>query len=114
MEQKEEKIMEHLILYGYAGMEKQKLQDLQMFTESWEDCHLVLMQDAVVGTTTGENESTAVLEKFKNNGWKIYALQEDVIARGLPLEKIKYFIEPITYYGVIDLITDSKQLISWL
>lgn len=108
--------MKHLILYGYPGLMTQKLRDLLMFTQGWEDCTLVLMQDAVIGTATNpcENESAALIQNLSNQGWKILALQEDLVARGLSLDKLKNNIQSINYSGVIDLIAEAEQLVSWL
>ena len=66
---------------------------------------VLLIEDAVVAAKKGI-ETTHILEKFQKNNIEVYALKEDLEARG-----IKDIIESVKitdYNGFVDLVVENK------
>jgi sulfur relay protein TusB/DsrH len=102
---------QNLILFGYSGFDTTQLKNLSDLTSGLSDCGVVLMEDAVIGTSTTGNNS---YDAFIKGGVKLYCLEEDFNARGLETGTLVPGIESITYSTLIDIIENSPRVISWL
>jgi sulfur relay protein TusB/DsrH len=65
---------------------------------------VLLMQDAVLFTVTGE------AGRFKEAGAKVYALRQSVEARGL-VDRVADEVELVDYGRAIDLIMDEYDMV---
>ena len=77
------------------------------------DASILLIEDAVVGALQNTRISGQILEAVKS-GVKIYALSEDLSARGLPVDRLIDQIGIVDYAGFVDLATDNTKVQSWL
>ena len=102
---------ENLILYGHSGFLAQKLGDLSNITAGLPETAVILMEDGVLGTNKAGNETYSGL---LTANVKIYAVKEDLLARGISKEQVTTGIEVVDYGGVIDLIDQTPRVISWL
>jgi len=102
---------QNLILFGYSGFDTTQIKNLSDLTTNLPDCGVILMEDAVIGTSTTGNNS---YDTFLKAGVKLYCLEEDFNARGLEAGTLIPGIESITYSTLIDMIESSPRVISWL
>ncbi len=77
------------------------------------DGSILLIEDAVVAalqnTTVSESISKAI-----ESGIKIYALNEDIRARGLPEQRIMEDVTLVDYTGFVNLVTENDRVQNWL
>ncbi len=102
----------NLVLYGLSGFyhcERNKLEDI---IPNLDDPELVLLEDGVVGSQQSKTDSPYAL--LLQKGIKIYAVSEDLQARGIDESSLVSGIGPVDYMGLIDLIEGSERIISWL
>ena len=105
-------VKKNLVLYGFSGFYHCQRNRLQSTISGLEDTAVVLMEDAVIGTTkTGKIGPYASLIDEKIT---LYCLSEDLNARGIDQNNLEPGISPISYAKLIDLIENSEKLISWL
>lgn len=72
---------------------------------------VLLIEDGVYGATKGTAASSMVEDAMKKV--KVYALAEDVAARGVK-DRVMDGIELVDYAGFVKLAADSSQVQSWL
>lgn len=102
---------QNLILYGYSGFDSVQLTNLVAVSKNLPACAIVLMEDAVIGTsTTGINTYKPLLDA----GVDLYCVIEDRQARGMDDKTLDLKIHSITYNTLIDLIEKIPRVISWL
>lgn len=102
---------QNLILYGYSGFDNVQLTNLTTVSKNLANCVIVLMEDAVIGTsTTGANTYKPLLDA----GVDLYCVIEDRQARGMDDKTLIPKIHSITYNMLIDLIEKIPRIISWL
>lgn len=77
------------------------------------DGSILLIEDAVVAAM----QNTTVSEKISQamaSGIKIYALSEDIRARGLPQERVMESIALVDYTGFVNLVIENDRVQNWL
>jgi tRNA 2-thiouridine synthesizing protein B len=72
---------------------------------------VLLIEDGVYGVSKGTAASSMVEEAMKTV--KVYALAEDVAARGVK-DRVMDGVELVDYAGFVKLAADSSQVQSWL
>ena len=77
------------------------------------DGSILLLEDAVVGALSKTAVSKS-LEKAIASGIKVFALEEDLKARGLPCERLIDQITLVDYPGFVKLATENDRVQSWL
>lgn len=102
----------NLVLYGFSGFYHCQRNRLQSAIDGLDNVEVVLMEDAVVGTSKTEKESPYI--PLIQANVPLYGLSEDIIARGIDPENLSVGITPIDYGKLIDLIETSERIISWL
>lgn len=74
---------------------------------------VLLIEDAVVGALQNTGISRQILEAVAS-GVKVYALNEDLEARGLPSDRLIEQIGIVDYAGFVDLAAENTTVQSWL
>ena len=74
---------------------------------------ILLIEDAVVGAMRDTGISKQILEAVES-GVKVYALGEDLAARGLIASRLIDQITIIDYAGFVSLATENDRVQSWL
>jgi tRNA 2-thiouridine synthesizing protein B len=74
---------------------------------------VLLIEDAVVGALENTSISSQILDAVRS-GVKIYALNEDLEARGLPQARLIKQIIIVDYAGFVDLAVKNTKVQSWL
>ena len=74
---------------------------------------ILLIEDAVVGAMRDTGISSNILEAVES-GVKVYALAEDLAARGLATSRLIDQIEVVDYSGFVKLATINARVQSWL
>jgi tRNA 2-thiouridine synthesizing protein B len=77
------------------------------------DASVLLIEDAVVGALQNTSVSKQILEAMAS-GVKVYALNEDLEARGLPPGRLINQISIVDYAGFVDLAAENTAVQSWL
>jgi len=72
---------------------------------------ILLIEDGIIAALEGAATSDAIKEAMKTK--KVYALQEDVNARGLQ-GKVIDGIEQVDYTGFVKLVTEHDKVQSWV
>ena len=72
---------------------------------------VLLIEDGVYGATSGTTATSMVENAMKSV--KVYALKEDVEARGVK-ERVMDGVELVDYAGFVKLAADNNQVQSWL
>ena len=73
----------------------------------------VILQDSVLAAR-GNHLLADKLKVLKGLGVRIYALREDLDARGIPLESLVDGISPISYVDLVDLVMEEyDKIVSW-
>ena len=78
---------------------------------SAEGSSILLIEDGIYAAMVDTTISDSVKEAMKSK--KIYALKEDVNARGVQ-NKLMDGIEQIDYAGFVDLVTQHDKVQSWV
>ncbi len=66
---------------------------------------VLLIEDAVIAAKKGIS-SQNIIEKFQNDGIAVYALKDDLEARGL--KDLVESVKVINYEGFVDLVLEQK------
>lgn len=74
---------------------------------------ILLIEDAVVGAMRDTSISNQMLESIES-GVKVYALREDLAARGLTTGRVIEQINIIDYAGFVSLAAKNARVQSWL
>ncbi|MFT5505999.1 MAG: tRNA 2-thiouridine synthesizing protein B [Gammaproteobacteria bacterium] len=74
---------------------------------------VLLIEDGVVAALK-DSVLSVELEQAINRGINLYVLEEDLQARGLPLERIMSKIQPVKYSGFVELVTSTDRVQNWL
>jgi tRNA 2-thiouridine synthesizing protein B len=77
------------------------------------DASVLLIEDAVVGALQNTSISRQILEAV-GSGVKVYALNEDLEARGLPPGRLIDEISIVDYAGFVNLAAENTTVQSWL
>ena len=78
-----------------------------------DDASILLIEDAVVAVTQNSTFSTK-LEEALDRGIKLFALKPDIVARGLPEDRIMSKITLVEYDGFVQLSCDNDRVQNWL
>ncbi|MCH8105172.1 MAG: sulfurtransferase complex subunit TusB [Proteobacteria bacterium] len=74
---------------------------------------ILLIEDAVVGALRNTSVSERLVKAIES-GVKIFALGEDLKARGLPEDRVIEKITLVDYTGFVKLATENDRVQSWL
>ena len=77
------------------------------------DGSILLIEDAVVAAISKTSVAES-LEKAIASGIKVFALEEDLKARGLPCDRLIDRITLVDYSGFVKLATENDRVQSWL
>lgn len=77
------------------------------------DASILLIEDAVVASLQNTSQSSKITSACES-GIKIYALREDLKARGLPEDRVMAQINLVDYAGFVKLACDNDRVQSWL
>ncbi|MFT5659185.1 MAG: tRNA 2-thiouridine synthesizing protein B [Gammaproteobacteria bacterium] len=77
------------------------------------DGSILLIEDAVVGAMQNTSISNHIIDALKS-GIRVYALREDLAARGLPTSRVIDQIGIIDYAGFVTLTVENARVQSWL
>ena len=77
------------------------------------DASVLLIEDAVVGALQNTLTSKQISEAVES-GIRVFALNEDLEARGLPLSRLIEGITIVDYAGFVDLAAQNSKVQSWL
>lgn len=78
---------------------------------SLDGSSILLIEDGIFAALEGTSVSDSVKEAMKTK--KVYALQEDVNARGMQ-SKVIDGIEQVDYAGFVNLVTEHDKVESWV
>jgi tRNA 2-thiouridine synthesizing protein B len=78
---------------------------------SLDGSSILLIEDGIYAALEGTSVSDSVKEAMKTK--KVYALQEDVNARGMQ-SKVIDGIEQVDYAGFVNLVTEHDKVESWV
>mgnify|MGYP005835046687 CR=1 FL=1 len=80
-----------------------------------EEVGVMLIQDAVLSAIQGQKGQIGELLKIAlDAGVNVYALKPDVIARGIPEERMIKRVQLVDYGGWVDLTMEKYQkIVSW-
>jgi tRNA 2-thiouridine synthesizing protein B len=78
---------------------------------SLDGSSILLIEDGIFAALEGTSVSDSVKEAMKTK--KVYALQEDVNARGMQ-SKVMDGIEQVDYAGFVNLVTEHDKVESWV
>ncbi len=73
---------------------------------------VLLIEDGIYGGLAGTGLSEAIRQSASRV--KIYVLNEDVKARGIPAERLMEEVTGVGYDGFVDLVTEHDRTQSWL
>jgi tRNA 2-thiouridine synthesizing protein B len=77
------------------------------------DGSILLIEDGVVAALTNTSVSERLINAIKS-GIKVYALGEDLRARGLPADRVIDQITLVDYPGFVKLVTENDRIQNWL
>lgn len=77
------------------------------------DASILLIEDAVVAAMQNTSVSDKI-SKAIDSGIKVYALNDDISARGLPGQRVMDKIDLVDYTGFVNLVTESDRVQNWL
>lgn len=77
------------------------------------DGSILLIEDGVVAALSNTSVSERLLKAIKS-GIQVYALGEDLKARGLPEDRVIDQITLIDYPGFVKLTTENDRVQNWL
>lgn len=77
------------------------------------DASVLLIEDAVVGAVQNTSVSKQILDAIKS-GVRIYALSEDLEARGLTASRLIEQVDIVNYDGFVNLAAENARVQSWL
>ena len=104
-------------LYGFSTWHKAQLKNLSTIIKeqikSETKIKLVLIHDGVIGFSKKGKISSAILELL-NLAIDIYAIQPDLLARGIDVEKIHEKVHIIEYKELVDILAEIPNIVSWL
>jgi tRNA 2-thiouridine synthesizing protein B len=106
-----------LYLYGFSPTSSKRLNEFMTILKeqlnSDFDIYIVMIHDAVIGTTKN-GKTPAFLEELVKFSIKIYALIPDIIARGMDPKNLLDQILGIEYDDLVDLLVDTNKIVSWM
>ncbi|TFF63507.1 MAG: sulfurtransferase complex subunit TusB [Promethearchaeota archaeon] len=106
-----------LYLFGFSSRNSVHLERLYPILKQQGDqdskIGLVLIHDGVIGTTK-YGVIPKPMEAVINLSLKVFAMEPDLKARGIPLEQIHDKITVISYDKLVDIMNNSEKLISWM
>lgn len=100
----------NLILYSFSGYNEAQRKQIEHIAPKLEDSALVLLEDAVIGSTQKDTPYRILLDAKV----PIYCVTEDLEARGSTTKQLDSRITILSYSGLIDLIAQSTRIISWM
>ena len=92
-----------------SPFEKDSLKSCLRLSE--DGSSILLIEDGIYAALQGTAVSDTVKDAMKSK--KVYALQEDVNARGVQ-GKVMDGIEQVDYAGFVKLVTESDKVQSWV
>jgi sulfur relay protein TusB/DsrH len=106
------RLSKYLVLYGLDPSQIDPLRELEIIISPLQDVSIILLEDAVIGAINYPNKNQ--ISKLLANNIGIWALKEDVLARGIGLNNITPGIKLLDYSELVDQIERADKLISWL
>ncbi|MHA2399144.1 MAG: sulfurtransferase complex subunit TusB [Promethearchaeota archaeon] len=104
-------------LFGFSGLTGNHLRRLLPILKSQikkdEKLGLVLIHDGVIGITT-KGKIPKQMEELLDLDVKIFAIKQDIMARGIALEYVHNKINTINYDDLIDVVDATPKVISWM
>jgi sulfur relay protein TusB/DsrH len=104
-------------LFGFSGLTGNHLRRLLPILRSQlkrdTKLGLILIHDGVIGITT-QGKIPKQMEELLDLDVKVFAIKQDIMARGITLENIHNKIKPIDYDNLIDLVDVTPKVISWM
>ena len=73
---------------------------------------ILLIEDAVYAAQRTESVNETLADAMVESA--VYALEPDILARGIPVERILDEITLVDYAGFVDLVTQYDNAMSWL
>ncbi len=108
--------LSYLYLFGFSSRRTRHLDALLPILAAQkikgEQVGLVLLHDAVIGTTTPGATPSSLLQ-LVTMGIKVFALVPDIEARGLVSTNLLPQISPISYDDLADLLAGVPKVASW-
>jgi len=109
--------LDMVYLFGFSGVTGNHLRRLLPILKSQikknTKLGLVLIHDGVIGITT-KGKIPKQIEELLGLDVVVFAMKQDVIARGIASEYIHKKIKSIEYDELIDLIDATPKIISWM
>jgi sulfur relay protein TusB/DsrH len=106
-----------LYLFGFSSRNSVHLERLHSLLKEQDfqnsTIGLILIHDGVIGTIKTGNMPKA-MEDVLNLPLRVFTMEPDLRARGIPLEFIHDKITVIGYNELVDIINNSEKLISWI
>jgi sulfur relay protein TusB/DsrH len=104
-------------LFGFSPRKEFHLENpINLIKEQLEigaKIKFVLIHDGVIGISNRAKKSI-FFEELLNLPITVYAIEPDLIARGLRLDWIDKRVIPLNYEELVDILTDSPHIVSWM
>ena len=104
-------------LFGFSPNFGDKLDSLFKIlkeqTERRIDINIVLIHDGIIGVTKKGKTPKVLLDLLKQR-LKIYAMIPDIIARGMDSKNLLDQVKGIGYDELVDLLVESRKIVSWM
>ena len=104
-------------LFGFSGLTGNHLRRLLPILKSQlkhdKKLGLILIHDGVIGITT-KGKIPKQMEELLSLDVKVFAIKQDIMARGITLDDIHNKIKPIGYDDLIDVVDVTPKVISWM
>ena len=104
-------------LFGFSGLTGNHLRRLLPILKSQikkdEKLGLVLIHDGVIGIST-KGTIPKQMEELLNLDVKVFAIKQDIVARGITLDYVHDKIKTIDYDDFIDVVDATPKVISWM
>jgi len=109
--------MDILYLFGFSERTGNHLERLlpllRVQIKKGTDVGLIFMHDGVIGLNTSGTIPRQV-EELLNSNITLKVMISDLKARGIPVERLHDKVKPIEYEELVDLLDNSKKIISWM
>jgi sulfur relay protein TusB/DsrH len=106
-----------LYLFGFSPNKSNQLKKvkklLDKHLEENKKIGIILLHDGVIGLSTKGLVPDSITELL-NNSFQIFALIQDIEARGILKESIHDNVNLINYGELVDLMDSTQRIISWM
>lgn len=109
--------MDILYLYGFSEMTGNQMERLlpilKLQIKMGKQIGFVLIHDGVIGINT-KGRTPKAIEELLNLNVSLRAMIPDMKARGIPVAHVNDKVKPIEYTELVDIIDNSKKIMSWM